>query len=100
MKMKSYLLFLSLSVTLACTHSARLYPVQGALASQTPPPVLAAKITGSLTPKDFSAVLSDGEVCRGRFTIVARNPASPSAKPAAVAGDDMPSVKAFYTFLP
>ena len=44
--------------------------MQGQLAAQTPSPVLIAKITGGLTSWVFSVVLSDGEVCKGRWAQV------------------------------
>jgi hypothetical protein len=37
---------------------------------ERPAPVLQAKMTGSFTPGNFSAVLRDGEVCKGHFTVV------------------------------
>lgn len=70
MKKKLCLLLLGISVMLGCTHTARLYPVQGPLSAQTPLPVLFAKITGAFNPGDISVVLSDGEVCKGRWVLV------------------------------
>ena len=69
-KTKLGFILLGISLTLGCTHTARFYPVQGALSSQTPAPVLVGKITGSFTPKDISVVLSDGEVCKGHWVMV------------------------------
>lgn len=57
---------------LGCSHTARLYPVQGPLSAQTPVPVLVAKITGAFTPGEISVVLSDGEACKGRWVMVPR----------------------------
>ena len=71
MKLKLCALLLGISTLVGCSHTARLYPVQGALSAQTPLPVLVAKITtGALKPKDISVVLSDGEVCKGHWVIV------------------------------
>lgn len=70
MKKKFYFLLLAISTMLGCTHNARLYPVQGPLSAQTPLPVLVAKITGAVTPGNISVVLSDGEVCKGRWAVV------------------------------
>jgi hypothetical protein len=53
-----------------CSHTARLYPVQGPLSAQTPPPVLVGKITGAFNSGDLSVKLSDGEVCTGRWSVV------------------------------
>lgn len=70
MKTKLGLILLGISMMLGCSHTARFYPVQGALSAQTPAPVLVGKITGSFTPKDISVVLSDGEVCKGHWAMV------------------------------
>ena len=72
MKNKLCFILLGISMMLGCTHSARLYPVQGPLSEQTPLPVLVAKITGAFTPGDISVVLSDGEKCKGRWAMVPR----------------------------
>jgi hypothetical protein len=53
-KKKLCLLLLGISTMLGCTHTARLYPVQGPLSAQTPLPVLFAKIMGTFTPGDHS----------------------------------------------
>jgi hypothetical protein len=73
MKHRLCFVLLAISTVLGCTHTARLYPVQGPLSAQTPVPVLMAKITGAFTPGNISVILSDGEVCKGRWVIV--NPA-------------------------
>ena len=88
---KLWLVLVSAAVMLGCSHAARLYPVQGPLSAQTPLPVLAAKVTGSLTPGDFSVVLSDGEVCKGHFSVVSRNPTAKTANPATPAAADLSS---------
>jgi len=77
---------------LGCTHTSRLYPVQGPLATQTPALVLFAKLTGA-TNGNISIVLSDGEVCKGRWARVPQVQ-SPKDATAAVATetDDMSSV--------
>ena len=69
-KKKLCFLLLGIVVMLGCTHTVRLYPVQGPLSAQTPLPVLFAKITGAVTPGDISVVLSDGEVCKGHFVLI------------------------------
>ena len=55
---------------LGCSHTYRLYPVQGPLAGQTPSLVLFAKITGALQSGSISVILNDGEVCNGSWTRV------------------------------
>jgi len=59
-----------MSMMLSCSHTVRLYPVQGPLSVQKPLPVLVAKITGFSSPKNISAILSDGEVCKGVWNLV------------------------------
>ncbi len=87
MNKKLCLLWLALSATLGCYHMAHLYPVQGPLSAQTPPPILAAKMTGTFTPANFSAVLNDGEVCKGRFSVIPQPPASNRANATSSASD-------------
>jgi len=70
MKSKLCLLLLAISTMLGCYMNARLYPVQGPLAAQTPVPVLMAKITGKVNAESISVVLSDGEECKGRWVFV------------------------------
>ena len=71
MKYKLCLLLLGISTMLGCAHlAARFYPVQGPLSAQVPQPVLIARISGKFTPGDISVVLPDGEVCKGRWTIL------------------------------
>ncbi len=77
-------LLLCLPVLSGCTATARLYPVQGPLAAQTPLPVYVAKMTLGVHAGNFSAVLSDGEVCRGRWELVDR----PKTSGAAVGAND------------
>jgi hypothetical protein len=72
--MKSHLdvVLLCVSVLSGCSATARLYPVQGPLSSQTPPPVYVAKMTGAFTSGDFSATLNGSEKCAGRWSQVSR----------------------------
>jgi hypothetical protein len=65
------LIILGICAMLGCSAKARLYPVQGPLSAQTPLPVLVGKVTGGpINPKNISVVLSDGEVCKGRWAMV------------------------------
>lgn len=52
--------------------TARLYPVRGPLSAQTPVPVFKAKMMqGPIRPNGpFSAVLNNGEVCKGTWKAV------------------------------
>jgi hypothetical protein len=49
---------------------ARLYPVQGPLAAQTPLPVATAKISGAFESGSISVKLPTGEVCKGHWQTV------------------------------
>jgi len=72
LKKKLCFILLAISMMLGCTRTARFYPVQGPLSSQTPLPVPTAKVTFGLNPGNLSVVLSDGEVCKGRWAVVPR----------------------------
>jgi hypothetical protein len=67
MKKNSVLVFalLGICAIAGCYRSAHLYPVQGPLASLTPPPIYTAKITGAFNSGSISVVLADGEVFTG-----------------------------------
>src|SRR5271166_4975631 len=73
--------------TLCGCASARLYPVKGPLSLQTPVPVYKAKISQSLVlpSGSFSAVIGNGEVCKGRWKLVfgkkTPKPATPGTDP-------------------
>ena len=64
MKNKLCLVLLGISTMLGCSRTARLYPVQGPLSTQTPLPVLVAKVTGAFSPGRISVVLSDGRYAK------------------------------------
>jgi hypothetical protein len=70
MKNALWLILLAMFTMSGCSHTARLYPVQGPLSSQTPAPVLVGKITGAFNSGDLSVKLSDGETCKGRWSVV------------------------------
>ena len=86
MKRSLILLFLCAS-TLAGCAGAHLYPVQGPLSLRTPVPVYKAKMSQTfvLPSGSFSAVLDNGEVCKGRWNIVfgkkTPKPAAPGTNP-------------------
>jgi hypothetical protein len=71
-------------VTVGCSHKYQFYPVEGPLSAQTPLPVLVAKMTGGLTSGSISVVLSDGEVCQGRWAQVPRVKVAKGANTATV----------------
>jgi hypothetical protein len=62
-----WLLFATLLASVACTRTARLYPVAPANASA---PVIVGKIHGAFDAGTVSFSLPDGEVCKGRWTLV------------------------------
>ena len=80
MKTFSSVVLLSLLVLSGCMRTVRFYPVQGPLATQTPSPVAVGKVTGALNSGSFSVTLSDGEVCKGHWSVVPR-PSKSSAAP-------------------
>jgi hypothetical protein len=74
---KLCLVLLLASIMLGCSHTYRLYPVQGPLAAQTPSLVLFVKVKGvegtaGARSGSASVVLNDGEICNGRWTLVPR----------------------------
>lgn len=72
MKNRLLLLLLCASMLAGCSATARLYPVQGPLSGQSPQPVYVARMTGAIHSGSFSATLSDGEVCKGRWEQIPR----------------------------
>ena len=93
MKIKLVLTFLTVGITLASTAAfgQKLYPVQGPLTSQTPPPVFVAKVKrpifGGGSKITLSWTLADGEVLPGKFAKVnatgmnAKTPGGPDSYP-------------------
>ena len=75
MKIKLVLAFLTVGTSLASTAAfgQKLYPVEGPLTSQTPPPVFSAQVkgigfgAGSKAKLLKSWTVSDGEVLNGKF---------------------------------
>lgn len=70
--------------TLSGCATARLYPVKGPLSMQTPVPVFKAKMMQGPISRSgpFSVVLSNGEVCKGKWKIgfssnISNTPKSP-----------------------
>lgn len=57
-----------------CYMNLRLYPVQGALATQIPSPIFAAKLTGAFNSGHMTVTLTNGEVCKGAWGAVNRAP--------------------------
>jgi len=83
MKIKSFLFLLGIPVLCGCIGTAHLYPIRGPLSAQTPPPILLGKVSGIARSGNISVTLADGELCKGRWALVPRSPASPAANVAA-----------------
>ena len=82
MKNLAHVVFLGVLITTGCA-TTRFYPVQGPLSAQTPPPVLVGKMTGAFNSGSMSVTLSDGEICKGPWSVVPRPDKSTSTSVAA-----------------
>jgi hypothetical protein len=76
---KLWLVLLATSMMMSCA-SARMYPVQGPLASETPSAVYSAKLSGAFYSGSITIVAANGEVCKGHWARVASG-RSPSEVP-------------------
>jgi len=56
-----------------CMRFAHLYPVQGPLAQQIPPPIYSAKLTGVINSGGFTAKLANGEQFSGQWQAQSAN---------------------------
>ena len=74
MKVHAAGLLSSVCFLLGCFASARLYPVKGPLAEQTPPPIYAARAAAGIRSGSFTATLANGNKCSGQWTRVPKNP--------------------------
>jgi hypothetical protein len=95
MKLKLGLALLAAAIILANTNASgqKLYPVQGPLASQTPPPVFSAQVkralfgAGSVTKYVKTFKVADGELVNGKFVqasasaVNPKTPGSPDSYP-------------------
>ena len=72
-----------------CSATARLYPVQGPLSRQNPPPVYVARVTDGLRSGNFKVALSDGEVGNGHWNAVPRPAKSSDSTSSALPLDNM-----------
>jgi hypothetical protein len=66
------------ALTLGCA-SAHIHPVQGPLATKTPPPVYSFKMSGVFYSGSFSTKLNDGEIFKGNWSTVPKSKTSGSA---------------------
>lgn len=85
-----------------CYRYAHLYPIQGPLASQAPPPVFTAKMTGAFNSGSVSVTLANGEVFSGPWKAISvkeRAQNATAAKPAVSLASawDMVYGQGFYT---
>lgn len=74
MKTRAVLLACVALLLSGCYRIGRLYPVQGPLAAQTAPPIYAAKMTGAFNSGNITVTLANGEVCKGAWGMVSREP--------------------------
>src|SRR5437763_2342871 len=74
------------TLLISCHATARLYPVQGPLAAQTPAPVLVGRIWGAFYSGTMTITGLQGEVFQGRGEAV-KQPAMSTAAPAAAPAD-------------
>ncbi len=56
-----------------CMRVAHLYPVQGPLAAQTPPPIYTGKVTGVINSGSISAKLANGQQYSGKWQAQSAN---------------------------
>jgi hypothetical protein len=79
--MKPYFVLAVSAVVLlsGCFRTGRLYPVQGPLATQTAPPIYAAKMTGAFNSGNITVTLANGEVCKGAWGLVSSKPTDTGA---------------------
>lgn len=102
MKVWPALVLFSVLLLSGCYLNARLYPIQGPASAQTPPPIYAARIAGGIHSGTFTAVLQNGEKCRGTWSQVSREPtqgrsASPEADANIAKAWDAVYGSSFYT---
>ena len=86
--MKTPALMLLIATTLSgcmIVVPGHLYPIQGPLANQAPPPVLPMTLSGIYYSGTLSATLQGGEVCKGGWTQVRQD--DPSANKMAAQWD-------------
>jgi len=74
-----------------CSAAARLYPVQGPLSLEAPPPIFAARAAVGIHSGSFSATLANGETCKGQWTRVSTNPTKAGKTPPPTAQQNLAS---------
>ena len=79
MKMKFALALLGISLISGCQLNGHLFPVQGPLASLTPPPIYSVKMTGAINSGNFVILLADGEKFSGPWKVLSVNARSQGA---------------------
>jgi hypothetical protein len=68
--LKHFALLLLTVATLSGCATAHLYPIQGPLASQTPPPIYKMTVSGALNSGSLGATLPNGEICQGTWGLL------------------------------
>lgn len=88
--MRKLLFVVSVSFLLVSCHAtARFYPVQGPLASQTPPPVLVGRVSGAFYSGSMTVKGIQGQVFRGRWEAVKRPNTSTTTPPSPPTDNEM-----------
>jgi len=82
MKARFALLLLIVCTIPGCYRYAHLYPVQGPLASLTPPPVYTVKMTGVFNSGNVTATLADGEDFSGPWKAISVKERATAGSPA------------------
>jgi hypothetical protein len=71
-KMKKYILIPIAIFVFGCSTTATLFPTEGPMSKQMPIPTIDAKVKGILgNSGDMYCTLPDGEVCKGKWSVVA-----------------------------
>jgi hypothetical protein len=68
--LKHFALWLLTITALSGCATGHLYPIQGPLASQTPPPIYKMAISGALNSGSLSTTLPSGEICQGTWGLL------------------------------
>ncbi len=67
MKARSVVMLFCTCFLSGCVRVAHLYPVQGPLATQTPPPIYTGRMTGVINSGSISAKLANGQQFSGQW---------------------------------
>lgn len=79
MKTKFAFALIGICLISGCQFNGHLFPVQGPLASLTPPPIYSVKMTGAFNSGNLVVMLADGEKFSGPWKQLSVNARSQSA---------------------